>query len=148
MYFRRKTSAGRAYLQIVESRRDGDQVRQQAHPRDARTFRGLAAKAGIADERLVTLGELALQRGYDRGAIGGVLLRLLMVAADDVASPRQHHRLGLVIDLLAALAQTSRRSAASASPSTPTRSRRRGKFDGVFVLRTNTDLNPLEAMLC
>jgi hypothetical protein len=25
----RKTSAGRAYLQIVESRRDGDQVRQQ-----------------------------------------------------------------------------------------------------------------------
>ena len=27
MYFRRKTSAGRAYLQIVESRRDGDQVR-------------------------------------------------------------------------------------------------------------------------
>ena len=29
MYFRRKTSAGRAYLQIVESRRDGDQVGQQ-----------------------------------------------------------------------------------------------------------------------
>src|SRR5437588_4429327 len=29
MYFRRKTSAGRSYLQIVASRRDGDQVRQQ-----------------------------------------------------------------------------------------------------------------------
>ena len=29
MYFRRKTSAGRAYLQIVASRRTGDQVRQQ-----------------------------------------------------------------------------------------------------------------------
>jgi hypothetical protein len=29
MYFRRKTSAGRAYLQIVESRREGGQVRQQ-----------------------------------------------------------------------------------------------------------------------
>src|SRR5215467_5033598 len=29
MYFRRKTSAGRSYLQIVESRRDGNQVRQQ-----------------------------------------------------------------------------------------------------------------------
>ena len=28
MYFRRKTSAGRAYLQIVESRREGDQVRR------------------------------------------------------------------------------------------------------------------------
>jgi hypothetical protein len=30
MYFRRKTSAGRAYLQIVESRRDGAQIRQQS----------------------------------------------------------------------------------------------------------------------
>src|SRR5207245_766354 len=29
MYFRRKTSAGRAYLQIVESRRTGEEVRQQ-----------------------------------------------------------------------------------------------------------------------
>jgi hypothetical protein len=29
MFFRRKTSAGRTYLQIVESRREGDQVRQQ-----------------------------------------------------------------------------------------------------------------------
>jgi hypothetical protein len=29
VFFRRKTSVGRAYLQIVESRREGDQVRQQ-----------------------------------------------------------------------------------------------------------------------
>jgi hypothetical protein len=29
MYFRRKTSGGRAYLQIVESRREGDPLRQQ-----------------------------------------------------------------------------------------------------------------------
>src|SRR5690348_12216595 len=29
MYFRRKTSGGRAYLQIAESRRQGNQVRQQ-----------------------------------------------------------------------------------------------------------------------
>src|SRR5476651_2141876 len=29
MYFRKKTSGGRAYLQIVESHRDGAQVRQQ-----------------------------------------------------------------------------------------------------------------------
>jgi hypothetical protein len=29
MYFRKKTSGGRGYLQIVESRRDGGQVRQQ-----------------------------------------------------------------------------------------------------------------------
>ena len=40
------------------------------------------------------------------------------------------------------------RSATSTSPSTPTRSRRTNKFDGIFVLRTNTDLNPLAAMLC
>jgi hypothetical protein len=33
MYFRRKTSAGRAYLQIVESRRDGEAVRHQVSPR-------------------------------------------------------------------------------------------------------------------
>ena len=33
-----------------------------------------AAKAGVADQRLVALGELALQRGQDRGAVGGVLL--------------------------------------------------------------------------
>ena len=44
-------------------------------------------KAGVADQRLVALGELALQRGDDRGTIGGVFLRLLMVAADDVARP-------------------------------------------------------------
>ena len=29
MYFRKKTSGGRAYLQIVESRREGAMVRQQ-----------------------------------------------------------------------------------------------------------------------
>jgi hypothetical protein len=29
MYFRKKTSGGRAYFQIVESRRDGAQVRQR-----------------------------------------------------------------------------------------------------------------------
>jgi hypothetical protein len=29
MYFREKVSSGRIYLQIVESRREGDQVRQQ-----------------------------------------------------------------------------------------------------------------------
>ena len=29
MYFRKKTSSGRVYLQIVESRREGAAVRQQ-----------------------------------------------------------------------------------------------------------------------
>ena len=47
-----------------------------------------------------------------------------------------------------AIAASSRRSATSTSPSIATRSRRTQRFDGVFVLRTNTDLNPLDAMLC
>ena len=69
----------------------------------------VAAEAGVADERLVALGELALQRGHDRSAIGGVLLYFLMIAADDAAPPRQLNRLGLVIDLHAAFCQHQRR---------------------------------------
>ena len=68
----------------------------------------VAPKAGVADQRLVALGELALQRGDDRGAVGGILLRLLMVAADDVAPSRQHHGLGLVVDLFTALLHRQR----------------------------------------
>jgi hypothetical protein len=37
----------------------------------------VTAIAGIADQRLVALGELALQRGEDRSTIGGVLRGLL-----------------------------------------------------------------------
>jgi hypothetical protein len=44
VYFRRETSAGRAYLQIVESRRNGDQIRQQVI---ATLGRALAAKAMV-----------------------------------------------------------------------------------------------------
>jgi hypothetical protein len=32
----------------------------------------IAPKAGVADQRLVALGKLALQRGHDRGAVGGI----------------------------------------------------------------------------
>ena len=53
MYFRRKTSAGRAYLQIVESRRDGHQVRQQVIATLGR-FDELQASGQI--ERLVRSG--------------------------------------------------------------------------------------------
>ncbi len=42
----------------------------------------VAAIASVADERLVALLELTLQRGEDRALIGRVLLRRLMVAAD------------------------------------------------------------------
>src|SRR5271157_3440346 len=68
----------------------------------------IAPKAGIADQGLVALGELALQCGHDRSAIGGILRRLLVVAADDVAPARQLHRLRLVLDLLAAFLHQQR----------------------------------------
>ena len=47
--------------------------------------------------------ELTLERGQDRGSGGGVLLHFFAIATDDVAPPRQHDRLGLVVDLLAPL---------------------------------------------
>jgi hypothetical protein len=55
----------------------------------------IPAVAGIADQRLVTPLELPLERGDDRGAVSGILCRLLMVAANDITPPGQHHRLGL-----------------------------------------------------
>jgi hypothetical protein len=53
MYFRRKTSAGRTYLQIVESRRDGEVVRQQVIATLGR-FDALQASGQL--ERLVRSG--------------------------------------------------------------------------------------------
>jgi hypothetical protein len=44
----------------------------------------------------------------DRGAIGGVLLGLVVIAADDVAASGQRHRFGLVVDTLAAFADGQR----------------------------------------
>src|SRR5215472_14068093 len=71
MYFRRKTSAGRAYLQIVESRRTGEQVRQQV---------------------IVTLGRYEdlqasgqLERLLRSGARFAAKAMVLSAAADDAA---------------------------------------------------------------
>jgi hypothetical protein len=63
MYFRRKTSAGRSYLQIVESRRDGDQVRQQVIATLGR-FEELQASGQL--ERLVRERTAALHVGPHR----------------------------------------------------------------------------------
>ena len=63
MYFRRKTSAGRAYLQIVESRREGDQVRQQVIATLGR-FEDLRASGQL--ERLL-LGRTVRSQGHDAG---------------------------------------------------------------------------------
>src|SRR4051794_25210904 len=67
-----------------------------------------AAIAGVADEGLVAFLELPFERGQDRGAVGGILFRLAVITADDVAASGQRHRLGLVIDTLAALADGQR----------------------------------------
>ena len=57
MYFRRKTSAGRAYLQIVESRRDGDQVRQQVIA-TLGAVRGTEARTSSSHETRCFVGDV------------------------------------------------------------------------------------------
>jgi hypothetical protein len=72
MYFRKKTSGGRTYLQIVESRRDGDQVRQQ-----------VIATLGRVDE-LQASGQL--ERLLRSGARFAAKAMVLSAAADDVGT--------------------------------------------------------------
>src|SRR5450830_1203896 len=62
-----------------------------------------AAITAIADECLVTLLQLPFEGGENRGAVGGVFLGLLVIAADDVAPPGERHCLRLVIDAAVAL---------------------------------------------
>src|ERR1700745_3061043 len=80
MYFRRKTSAGRAYLQIVESRRDGDQVRQQ-----------VIATLGRFDE-LQASGQL--ERLVRSGARFAAKAMVLSAASNDAAIKIAVHRIG------------------------------------------------------
>src|SRR6476469_10978299 len=86
MYFRRKTSSGRAYLQIVESRRDGDQVRQQ-----------VVATLGRFDE-LQASGQL--ERLLRSGARFAAKAMVLSAANDDAAIKIAVRRIGpaLVFD--------------------------------------------------
>ena len=88
MYFRRKTSAGRAYLQIVESRRDGDQVRQQ-----------VIATLGRFDE-LQASGQL--ERLVRSGARFAAKAMVLSAASNDAALKIAVRRIGpaLVFDRL------------------------------------------------
>src|SRR6476469_7313067 len=80
MYFRRKTSSGRAYLQIVESRRDGDQVRQQ-----------VVATLGRFDE-LQASGQL--ERLLRSGARFAAKAMVLSAANDDAAIKIAVRRIG------------------------------------------------------
>jgi hypothetical protein len=78
--FCRKTSAGRAYLQIVESRREGDQVRQQVIATLGR-FEDLQASGQL--ERLVRSGARFAAKAM-----------MLSAAADDAAIKIAVHRIG------------------------------------------------------
>src|SRR6516162_11148331 len=98
MYFRKKTTGGRTYLQIVHARREGSRIRQQV---------------------IATLGRL------DELAASGQLERLLRSGARFAAKAM----------VLAAVQEGS---------AGEVEVRRLGR---IFVLRTNTDLNPLAAML-
>jgi Transposase DDE domain len=80
MYFRRKTSAGRAYLQIVESRREGDQVRQQVIATLGR-FEDLRASGQL--ERLLRSGARFAAKAM-----------MLSAAADDAAIKIAVRRIG------------------------------------------------------
>ena len=80
MYFRRKTSGGRAYLQIVESRREGDQVRQQ-----------VIATLGRVDE-LQASGQL--ERLLRSGARFAAKAMVLSTGFDDDAAKIAVRRIG------------------------------------------------------
>jgi hypothetical protein len=89
MYFRRKTSAGRAYLQIVESRRDGDQVRQQ-----------VIATLGRFEE-LQASGQL--ERLLRSGARFAAKAMVLSAASDDAAIKIAVRRIGPALMFRAAV---------------------------------------------
>jgi hypothetical protein len=80
LYFRRKTSGGCAYLQIAESRRDGDRVRQQVIATLGR-FEELQASDQL--ERLVRSGARIAAKAM-----------VLSAAADDAAIKIAVHRIG------------------------------------------------------
>src|SRR6201981_2568177 len=80
MYFRRKTSAGRAYLQIVASRRTGEQVRQQVIVTLGR-YEDLQASGQL--ERLVRWGARFAAKAM-----------VLSAAADDAAIKIAVRRIG------------------------------------------------------
>src|ERR1700750_280750 len=80
MYSRRKTSAGRAYLQIVESHRDGDQVRQQ-----------VIATLGRFDE-LQASGQI--ERLVRSGARFAAKAMVLSAASDDARTKIAVRRIG------------------------------------------------------
>jgi hypothetical protein len=80
VYFRRKTSAGRGYLRIVESRREGDQVRQQ-----------VIATLGRFEDLQVS-GQL--DRLLRSGARFSGNAMVLSALADDAAIKIAIHRIG------------------------------------------------------
>src|SRR5215468_7338975 len=98
----------------------------------------IAAVPGIADERFIPLGQLPLQGGQDRGAIGGILGGFGMIAAHDVTSPGDAHRLGFVLDFRAASSAMVSAAIIPRSATTQTRTmakrRRKRSITGISVV--------------
>src|SRR5574337_30744 len=84
MYFRKKTSGGRAYLQIVESRRDGAAVRQQVIATLGRVedlqasgqLERLLRSGTRFSEKAIVLDALAFERLWEETGCRGVIERL------------------------------------------------------------------------
>ena len=99
MYFRKKTSGGRAYLQIVESRREGGSVRQQVIAtlgrlddlqQSGQLERLLRSGARFADKAILA-GELHLRFR----SLGRRILRFECDGFYPVANRARRGRLGL-----------------------------------------------------
>ena len=78
----------------------------------------VAPIGGVANQRLVAALELPVERLDDGAAIGGILLRLGLVAADDVAAARGDDRLDEQLGVLAAAALDAERVKGWVSSST------------------------------
>src|SRR5208282_5968808 len=166
MYFRKKTSGGRAYLQIVESRR---QAELEA--------RGLLYILGVRERNDKLVGELVLndsapfiplvlakrKKDIDYKAKAVTLAgRRYIVCRNREEMKKDAAARAAILAALERQLQKGDKSLIGnkgyrrflATPGDDhfaidwAKAEEDAKFDGVFVLRTNADLPPLEAMLC
>src|SRR6516162_7088052 len=110
MYFRKKTSGGRAYLQIVHARREGTRIRQQ-----------VIARLGRLDE-LTASGQL--ERLLRSGARFAAKAMVLAAVQESTASEIEVRRLGPGLVFERSWAETGCRAcAAPPAPRSPPGSR-------------------------
>ena len=81
----------------------------------------IAPVGGVADQRLVALFQLPVERRDDGGAVGGVLLCFRLVAADDVVLALDHDLLDEELGVAAGALDEQRRERARSSSRTTSR---------------------------